>query len=71
MGSRRSSNWIAVFALLTATLASLGPHLAMFGYDLAGAHPPAALLFVCPLHRLSSEKAPALVIRAPRLGASH
>jgi len=40
----------AVFAL--ATVAALGPHLVMLGYDVAGVRPPAAILLFCPLHHL-------------------
>jgi hypothetical protein len=45
-------NLIVALALVTATLASLGPHMLMLGYKLADAQPPAALLFLCPLHRV-------------------
>jgi hypothetical protein len=51
-----------VFAL--ATVASLGPHLLMLGYSVAGAKPPSALLFVCPLHRLDARPAPEFVLKA-------
>jgi hypothetical protein len=47
-----------------ATLLSLGPHLMMLGYWVAGATPPAALLLLCPLHRLGAGHAPALVLHA-------
>jgi hypothetical protein len=47
-----------------ATLASFGPHLAILSYQLAGAKPPAALLFLCPLHRLLQDKSPGLVLHA-------
>jgi hypothetical protein len=54
-----------VFAL--ATVLSLGPHLLMLGYSVAGAKPPAALLFVCPLHRLDSGHPREFVLRAKPL----
>ena len=54
-----------VFALATA--ASLGPHLLMLGYSVAGAKPPAALLFVCPLHRVDAPPAPRFVLKAKPL----
>ncbi|MBV9465084.1 MAG: hypothetical protein JO206_09710 [Solirubrobacterales bacterium] len=40
--------------LTLALLASLGPHLLMVGYSVAGARPPAALLYFCPLHQLGA-----------------
>jgi hypothetical protein len=40
-----------VFTL--ATLGSLGPHMVMLGYKLAGVRVPAAILLFCPLHHLS------------------
>jgi hypothetical protein len=42
----------AVIAL--ALLASLGPHLLMLGYHVAGAAPPSELLLLCPLHHVTS-----------------
>jgi hypothetical protein len=54
-----------VFAI--ATLASLGPHLLMLGYSVAGAKPPAALLLVCPLHRLDTPPAHPFVLKAKPL----
>jgi hypothetical protein len=55
---------IAATVLVMATLASFGPHLAILSYQLAGAKPPAALLFLCPLHRLLQDKSPGLVLHA-------
>jgi hypothetical protein len=54
-----------VFAL--AVLASLGPHLLMLGYSVAGAEPPTALLFVCPLHRLDTGHTNEFVLKAKPL----
>ena len=54
-----------VFAL--AMVASLGPHLLMLGYSVAGAQPPTALLFVCPLHRVDTGHAPEFVLKAKPL----
>jgi hypothetical protein len=50
----RRPNVIVVLGLLVATLASLGPHMMILGYTLADAKPPAALVFLCPLHRLEA-----------------
>jgi hypothetical protein len=36
-----------------ALLGVFGPHAAILGYKLAGARPPSALIFVCPLHQVS------------------
>jgi hypothetical protein len=36
--------------IVLALLVSLGPHLLMLGYHLAGAAPPSELLLLCPLH---------------------
>jgi hypothetical protein len=47
-------NVIVVLGLVVATLASLGPHMMILGYTLADAKPPAALVFLCPLHRLEA-----------------
>ena len=54
-----------VFAV--ATLASLGPHLLMLGYSVAGVTPPAAVLFICPLHRLDTGHAQSFVLKAKPL----
>jgi hypothetical protein len=51
-----------VFALATA--ASLGPHLAMLGYRVTGATPPAELLLLCPLHQLEAGRPPAFTVHA-------
>jgi hypothetical protein len=55
---------IVVLGLLVATLASLGPHMMILGYTIADAKPPAALVFMCPLHRL---EAPSAASSASRL----
>jgi hypothetical protein len=55
---------IAATVMVMATLASFGPHLAILTYKLAGAKAPAALLFLCPLHRLLQETPPTLVLHA-------
>jgi len=44
---------IAPTVLGLATLLSLGPHLLMLGYHVAGASPPAELVLFCPLHHLA------------------
>ncbi|HEY1714588.1 MAG TPA: hypothetical protein VGG07_16930 [Solirubrobacteraceae bacterium] len=54
MKLRRHPNLVVAVVFAVATLASLGPHLMMLGYSVAGAKPPAALLLVCPLHRLDA-----------------
>jgi hypothetical protein len=54
-----------VFAL--ATVASLGPHVLMLGYQATGSRPPAELLLLCPLHRLEPARAPALTVHAKPL----
>jgi hypothetical protein len=61
---------IAATVLVLATLASFGPHLAILTYQLAGARPPAALLFLCPLHHGLQDKPPSLVLRAKPFVAS-
>ncbi|HEY5429007.1 MAG TPA: hypothetical protein VIK04_07790 [Solirubrobacteraceae bacterium] len=55
---------VAALVFTFATLVSLGPHLMILGYQVAGATPPAGLLLLCPLHRLEAERAPALVLHA-------
>lgn len=54
-----------VFAV--ATLASLGPHILMLGYRVAGTNPPPALLFICPLHRLDTPQPHTFVLNAKPL----
>jgi hypothetical protein len=54
MRLRRHPNLVVAVVFAVATLASVGPHLMMLGYSVAGAQPPAALLLVCPLHRLDA-----------------
>jgi hypothetical protein len=54
MKLRRHPNLVVAVVFAVATLASLGPHLMMLGYTVAGAKPPAALLLICPLHRLDA-----------------
>ena len=67
MNLRRHPNLVVAVVFAVATLASLGPHLMMLGYSVAGARPPAALLFVCPLHRLDAPRAHGFVLRAKAL----
>jgi hypothetical protein len=67
MSLRRHPNVVVAVVFVVATLASLGPHLLMLGYSVAGAKPPAALLFVCPLHRLDSGHAHSFVLKAKPL----
>jgi hypothetical protein len=53
MGRRLRSSVVAPVVLVLALVASLGPHLAILGYQFAGARPPASLVFFCPLHSRS------------------
>jgi hypothetical protein len=59
----RSPNALVAIALSIATLASLGPHLVMVGYKVAGARPPAALVFFCLLHHTGQRPSTALAAR--------
>ena len=63
----RHPRLVATVVLVLATLASLGPHLLMVGYSVAGAKPPAALIFVCPLHRLDAGHPRDFTLRAKPL----
>ena len=56
MKVRRHPTLVVAVVFAVATLASLGPHLMMLGYSVAGAQPPPALLLVCPLHRLDDSR---------------
>jgi hypothetical protein len=67
MKLRHHPHLIAAMVFVLATFASLGPHLLMVGYSVAGAKPPAALSFVCPLHRLDSAHEPKFVLKAKPL----
>jgi len=67
MSLRRHPNLVVALVFAVATLASLGPHLLMLGYSVAGAKPPAALLLVCPLHRLDTPHPHAFVLKAKPL----
>jgi hypothetical protein len=67
MNLRRHPNLVVAVVFAVATLASLGPHLMMLGYSVAGARPPAALLFVCPLHRLDTPDAHGFALKAKPL----
>jgi hypothetical protein len=67
MRLRRHPNLVVATVFAAATLASLGPHLLMLGYSVAGAKPPPALLFVCPLHRLDTPHARTFVLKAKPL----
>jgi hypothetical protein len=64
MKLRRHPHLVVAVVFALATIASLGPHLLMLGYSVAGAKPPAALLFVCPLHRADAGSAPHFVLKA-------
>jgi hypothetical protein len=67
MSLRRHPHIVAAVIFALATLASLGPHLLILGYSVAGAKPPPALLLVCPLHRLDSSPAHKFVLKAKPL----
>jgi len=67
MSLRRHPNLVVAVVFAVATLASIGPHLLMLGYSVAGVRPPAALLFVCPLHRLDAPSAHPFVLKAKPL----
>jgi hypothetical protein len=70
-----SPNLIVGVVMALATFGSFGPHLLILGYKVAGASPPATLLFFCPLHQLGEQHTAAsnsntLVIHAKQLKAS-
>lgn len=65
MSLLRRPTAVAITALLLASVVSLGPHLALLGYQLAGARPPAALLFLCPLHHLVAAQPPSFAHARP------
>jgi hypothetical protein len=67
MKLRRHPHLVAAVVFALATAASLGPHLLMVGYSVAGARPPAALIFVCPLHRLDGGHPREFTLRAKPL----
>jgi hypothetical protein len=67
MSLRRHPQAVVAVVFALAMLASLGPHLLMLGYSVAGAQPPTALLFVCPLHRLDTGHAREFVLKAKPL----
>lgn len=67
MRLRRHPNLVVAVVFAVATLASLGPHLVMVGYAVAGATPPPGLLLVCPLHRLDTPPQHPLVLNAKPL----
>jgi len=69
MSPRRHPAAIAIAVFTLATGVSLGPHLLMLGYAVAGARPPAALLLLCPLHHLQAAR-PAFALHAPPLGTA-
>jgi hypothetical protein len=54
MTVHRLRSMIVAFVFALATVGTLGPHMMMLGYKLAGARPPAELLLFCPLHRLDA-----------------
>jgi hypothetical protein len=64
---RRHPNLVVAMVFAVATLASLGPHLLMLGYSVTGTRPPAALLFVCPLHRLDAGHTQSFTLKAKPL----
>jgi hypothetical protein len=67
MKLRRHPHIVAAAVFAVAALGSLGPHLLMAGYAVAGAKPPPALVFVCPLHRLDTPHPRAFVLNAKPL----
>ncbi|MGZ4166337.1 MAG: hypothetical protein ACXVRW_00100 [Solirubrobacteraceae bacterium] len=67
MKLRRNPHLVVAVVFTLATVASLGPHLLMLGYSVAGAKPPPALLFVCPLHYLDTGRAHTFVLKAKPL----
>lgn len=67
MNLRRHPNLVVAVVFAVATLASIGPHLMILGYSVADARPPAALLFICPLHRLDQPRAHGFVLKAKPL----
>ena len=67
MSLRRHPQILVAVVFAMATLASLGPHLLMLGYSVAGAKAPAALLFICPLHHLDAPSAHQFVLKAKPL----
>src|SRR5581483_7267356 len=69
MGSIRLPDVLIGSVMALATFVSLGPHLLMLGYRVAGAQPPAALVYFCPLHRVESGGSSKVVIHAPQLDA--
>lgn len=67
MNLRRHPNLVVAVVFAVAALASIGPHLMILGYSVADARPPAALLFICPLHRLDQPHAHGFVLKAKPL----
>ena len=67
MKLRRHPNLVVAVVFAVATLASLGPHILMLGYRVAGTNPPHALLFICPLHRLDTPQPHTFVLKAKPL----
>jgi hypothetical protein len=60
----RISDRVVVTLLSLGLLGSLGPHLAIVGLRVADVRPPAALVFVCPLHQAGVAKPPPAVVAA-------
>ena len=58
MTVRRHPQAVVAVVFTCATLLSMGPHLLMLGYKMAGAAPPAALLLLCPLHQIEARETP-------------
>jgi hypothetical protein len=50
MRSLRDPNRRALVLIVLAMLVSFGPHFALLAAQAAGAHPPAALTYICILH---------------------
>ena len=51
MRSLRLTNKAQLALVCVALLFAFGPHLLILGYQAAGARPPGALTFICPLHQ--------------------
>jgi hypothetical protein len=60
----RISDRVAVTLVSLGLLGSFGPHLAILGFRVADVHPPAALVFVCPLHQAGAAKPPPAIAAA-------
>jgi hypothetical protein len=68
MRLRPRAQLIPPTVIALALLVSVGPHLLMLGYHVAGAAPPSELLLLCPLHHLTSaHSAPSWTVPAKPL----